>query len=277
MVMDVGMHCGQDTEYYLSLGHRVVAVEADTDLVASARVRFAEPIRSGRLKLVHCAVSDHEGVESFYIFPGKSEWNTLDPAHAQRNIATGAEYRVVQLPSRTFSSILAEFGVPYYLKVDIEGADLHCLRALEAAPELPELLSFELTMLGPSGAFEAMARLYCLGYRQFKVVDQAMLPMLAAGGGRRFEMGASGPYGDAAPGAWCDATLAWRRIQACLRMERFIASKYGARSAWIWNGLRRLRAQRRDLRRWRATLTTNSWFDLHASRVRDRARGAASR
>ena len=37
LIFDIGMHHGQDTAYYLSLGNRVVAVDADPTLIDRAR------------------------------------------------------------------------------------------------------------------------------------------------------------------------------------------------------------------------------------------------
>ena len=39
LVYDVGMHKGEDTEFYLRKGFRVIAFEADPDLAHSGRVQ----------------------------------------------------------------------------------------------------------------------------------------------------------------------------------------------------------------------------------------------
>ena len=44
LIYDVGMHKGEDTELYLKKGFRVIAFEADPDLVASARTKHACPV-----------------------------------------------------------------------------------------------------------------------------------------------------------------------------------------------------------------------------------------
>ena len=41
LIYDVGMHKGEDTDYYLQKGFRVVAFEANPDLVNLCRTRFA--------------------------------------------------------------------------------------------------------------------------------------------------------------------------------------------------------------------------------------------
>jgi hypothetical protein len=49
LVYDVGMNNGDDTAYYLSLGFRVVAIDANPELVEQAKSRFANEIASQRL------------------------------------------------------------------------------------------------------------------------------------------------------------------------------------------------------------------------------------
>jgi hypothetical protein len=53
LVYDVGMNNGDDTAYYLSLGFRTVAIEANPELVKYAKARFAREIASGRLIILN--------------------------------------------------------------------------------------------------------------------------------------------------------------------------------------------------------------------------------
>ena len=55
LILDVGMYDGTDTAYYLSMGFRVLAVEANPALVAQAAERFEREIRDGRLTILHRA------------------------------------------------------------------------------------------------------------------------------------------------------------------------------------------------------------------------------
>ena len=53
LIYDVGMHQGEDTDYYLKKGFRVIAFEAEPNLVASCQKRFEveikkSPARDGR-------------------------------------------------------------------------------------------------------------------------------------------------------------------------------------------------------------------------------------
>ena len=46
LVYDVGMHKGEDSDYYLK-GFDVIRFEADPDLAAQCRSRFSDEIKSG--------------------------------------------------------------------------------------------------------------------------------------------------------------------------------------------------------------------------------------
>lgn len=270
LIFDIGMHCGQDTQHYLQLGYRVVAVEAEPLLVDAARRRFAPEIAEGRLTVVHSVIAAEDGPVPFWVFPDKSEWNTADTEHARQSIAAGNRHLRIELTGRQFASILREFGTPLFVKIDIEGADLLCVEGLGALPGRPPYLSLELSRASRDVAFEILAKVYTLGYRQFKMVDQALVPSRAAqlpsGQRYRFEMGSSGAFGEAAPGRWSDAFAIARKIERMVRLERLLAPGGQLRpGAWALNGASRLWAQRRSPRQWRAALTTASWFDLHAA------------
>lgn len=51
LIFDIGMNDGSDTEYYLSKGFHVVAVEASPPLIEAARAKFASEIAVGQLAL----------------------------------------------------------------------------------------------------------------------------------------------------------------------------------------------------------------------------------
>lgn len=56
LIYDVGMHTGEDTEYYLKKGFRVVAFEANNELVEENKKKFSKPIAEGTLVIVEGAI-----------------------------------------------------------------------------------------------------------------------------------------------------------------------------------------------------------------------------
>ena len=187
LIYDVGMHNGDDSAYYLFRGYRVVAIEASPALCGQASERFGREIAEGRLTVLNVAVADRSGPGKFWqdaarsrVFPdavGPAAWPTVDVQYVR------------------FRDILRDHGVPYYLKIDIEGQDIHCLRDLDPA-DTPEYLSVE----AHSPVY--LAELYRLGYRKFKCVLTDGDSGLGALPGWQFKPGTSGPFGEDVPGAW---------------------------------------------------------------------------
>ena len=46
LIYDVGMHKGEDSDFYLKKGFRVVGFEADPDLAELCRQRFSKQIKT---------------------------------------------------------------------------------------------------------------------------------------------------------------------------------------------------------------------------------------
>jgi FkbM family methyltransferase len=172
-IFDIGMYDGADTEYYLESGYRVVAVEANPDLTRSAAERFGAHIACGRLTCVNVAISpDGEPVE-LVISGADLGSSSLFAERVSAKKPAGA----IVVPGVTFHDLVERFGIPYYLKVDIEGADGLCIRPL-SAERCPEYLSFEVG----DDADELIEHVERIGFRRFRIVDQLSFCELAEPG-----------------------------------------------------------------------------------------------
>jgi FkbM family methyltransferase len=165
LVFDIGMNNGDDTAYYLRRGYRVVAVEADPAFIRAAEQRFRDAVAAGRLTLVNAAIGGERGSATFHFSQGnRGVWNSFDPAIASRG---GLATRTETIECVRFADLLAEHGTPYYLKVDIEGADHYCLADLDP-DDLPQYVSFEAS----EGKLADLYHLAHVGYTRFKLIDQ---------------------------------------------------------------------------------------------------------
>ncbi len=162
LIYDVGMNDGSDTAYYLSKGYRVVAIEANPILVEQAQVRFASDIADGQLTLLGVGVGAEDGIVPFWINDERSEWSSFVKEFACQN---GTSCHQIDVQCVRFRDVLEEHGVPYYLKVDVEGSDLYCLRDL-SPNDLPQYISVEAHHL------EYLCVLHELGYNAFKCLNQ---------------------------------------------------------------------------------------------------------
>jgi FkbM family methyltransferase len=161
LIYDLGMHDGSDTAYYLSLGYRVVSVEANPKYVERCRIRFADAIQAGRLHIEPVGIGPEACTSDLYVNEVDSVWTSFDPSFGTR----GGRFHVIPVPCVPFETILRCHGVPYYLKSDIEGADPLVLAALNRR-DVPAFLSIE------AHCPEYLTQMYSLGYRRFQLVDQ---------------------------------------------------------------------------------------------------------
>jgi FkbM family methyltransferase len=161
-IIDIGMCDGADTAFYLHKGYKVLAIDADPELCAAARLRFEQEISKMGLVVLNVGVSSSDQDLTFYRCKSHPADSTFDPSlrKAER------PYEQLVIPCRPLSSILQEYGVPYYLKIDIEGYDAIALESL--APETaPPYISVEITH-SPT----VLLKLQELGYRSFKLINQ---------------------------------------------------------------------------------------------------------
>lgn len=211
LIIDVGVHTGQDTEFYLKKGFKVVGIEAHPDIYESTKERLNSYIEKGQLTLLNIAVSPQDAPVTFYANLDKSFWGTtLVDVAIEKERAFGAGFIEITVEGRRFERILQEFGIPYYLKVDIEGADLLCVKALRQFDKKPHFISIESTKESWNAMLEELALLQELGYQKFKAINQAQIvkqvcPSPAREGQYipdKFEYGASGLFGEETPGNW---------------------------------------------------------------------------
>src|SRR5262245_28922448 len=142
LIFDLGMHKGEDTEFYLKKGYRVVGVEADPDLAEHCRQRFATHIANGTVRIIEGAIVAEDrirdGTVTFYRNPHVSVWGTVDPQWRDRNLLLGCPSDELEVRCLDLGGILQEHGMPFYMKIDLEGADRLCLDYLTGFKERPQ-------------------------------------------------------------------------------------------------------------------------------------------
>jgi FkbM family methyltransferase len=143
LLIDAGAHIGQDTEFHLAKGFEVVAIEANPALAGELEKKFASEVAGGRLGILNVAIAETTGMRSMAVADDMAIWSSLSPEMVSRNEAVGTKYRYVEVPTVRFEEVLADVGIPYYLKSDIEGLDLLCVEALHGFTDRPTYLSLE--------------------------------------------------------------------------------------------------------------------------------------
>lgn len=191
LIFDLGMNNGDDTDFYLRRGFDVVALEANPALCEKAAKRFEGAIAEGRLRLLNAAIWEKPGEATFFVNLDNDHWSSLDAGWAGRDASRCKEIKVRCV---TLAELFGEFGVPHYLKIDVEGVDQAVLEQLCGMDLLPLYVSVEDCRFGP----RYMEILASCGYDGFKLLDQSTVPHMNGG----FPPGSSGPFGGEVPGEW---------------------------------------------------------------------------
>lgn len=168
LIYDVGLHNGDDTASYLEMGYKVVAIEADPGQVDIALEKFKKYIDNGQLRILNIGVASQEGEFDFYINEAQPVWNSFDLSIASRD---GLPWHALKIRTEPFDLIIKNNGVPYYLKVDIEGHDYLCIRGLDEN-NLPKFISVE---ANDSTLFQDLTD---KGFTKFKLIYQYNLAHL---------------------------------------------------------------------------------------------------
>jgi FkbM family methyltransferase len=225
VIFDFGMNNGDDVEYYLFKGTRVVGVEANRDLCAQVESRFRAQIERGDLIILNVALSREETGEPLSFFVHKTN-HTLSQLPRPGDEVLH-QFEEVKVRCRTPASIVREFGEPLYVKIDVEHFDLAVLGNLFAAGIFPPEISAE------SHSADIFACLLSNGYTSFNLVDGRSVAKLYGDttistpeGPRQFHFrqDSAGPFGEDIRTPWQDADtffytlasagLGWKDIHA---------------------------------------------------------------
>jgi FkbM family methyltransferase len=270
LVYDVGAHKGEDTAFYLAKGYRVVALEANGELIRVCEQRFATEIGEGRLTLVEGAVTDSDGpTVRFYRHP-LSTWGTTSDEMVERNSMVAAS-EAVDVPAVRFAELLRETGMPSFMKIDIEGSDVLCLQALLEFDRRPQSVSIESHKTDWARIEQEFELLERLGYDRFAVVQQGDIPGKSLQTRKldgtslafRFEDDSSGPFGSDV-GPWLSHAAAIARYRRVFLAYRLIGAKSRLRQTRVGRKLHGW-----ALRRFKRPLP--GWYDTHAARSDDQS------
>jgi len=161
LVFDIGLNNGNDSAYYLHLGYVVVGVEANPPLATQCTLRFENEIRQGRMKVIHAGVLKEPGKFTFYRNLRDDGWSSFLPEKGKN----GGEWEELKIPCVTTQQLIEEHGKPFFMKVDIQGAELQALHSITPATA-PAYVSLGLNCADP-----ILERLIELGYSAFKFVN----------------------------------------------------------------------------------------------------------
>jgi FkbM family methyltransferase len=273
LIYDIGCNNGDDTDFYLRKGFRVVAIDADESLCNDVAARFSQQVADGKLVVINGLIANTDvQIASFYRFPDRPDWNTGDPYFKRRNENLGLVCEEINVPVVSVNQLFRMYGVPYYMKVDIEGLDIIPIKSIEEdVANLPAYVSIEVAHHDICAALDQLATLRRCGYSKFLFFNQGMRNHVRApnppreGRYAKFnpDQATTGMFGRELDGRWLDIYGAAKRLAEICRLHALFRDdpRYSRRGRF--GGTLRSKFYNR-LRR-HLLSDPVCWYDLHAT------------
>lgn len=268
VIVDLGAHKGEDSDFYLRKGFRVIAVDASSELCKSISQKFDGHPNKNDFSILNYAITEKDGeTVEFYENLDNSVWSTIFENWDQRNKKLGTtsvkkSVKTIRLDTLIQNEVRGE-EILEYVKIDIEGADMLALKSLSNLKQKPKFISIESEKLSWEKLIEEFAVLKDLGYKKFKVIDQYKIeeqkcpypPLEGCYIDHKFEFGSSGLFGHELPGEWLsqeEAIKVYKKI--------FFRYKYFGDYGFFNN-----RYLKKVFQILKLKFTYIGWYDTHAT------------
>jgi FkbM family methyltransferase len=166
LVFDIGAHAGNRTRALSSLGCRVVALEPQPDFARLLQLVYRH---SSRVTVVPAAVGAVAGRATLAISDRTPTVTTMsEPWRASRSAEP--DFKAVRWDRRldvdvmTLDALIARYGAPRFVKIDVEGAEADVVAGLSRAVPV---LSFEYLPRALDGVQAVLEQLGRLGPYRF--------------------------------------------------------------------------------------------------------------
>jgi len=151
LIFDVGANHGRETDVFLRLGAKVVAVEPDEYNQYILRQKFLTyRLAKKPVVIIGKAVSDCQAIETMWIEKPGSAMNTLSKKWAEtlevdvKRFGHALDFaQRKEIETITLDDLIKAHGIPFYIKIDVEGYEALALRGLK---QPVPYLSFEVNL-----------------------------------------------------------------------------------------------------------------------------------
>jgi FkbM family methyltransferase len=141
LVFDIGANVGSYSAIFSSLGAKVVALEPNADCLRHIQLSYAD----ARIEAIQAVAGPQDGLATLSLSDERDDISSLSKdwiAAIQRehDDYRGLWSKEVTVPMLKLDTLIGRYGVPYFIKIDVEGFEEQVLDGLSTQPSL---LSFE--------------------------------------------------------------------------------------------------------------------------------------
>lgn len=163
LVFDVGANKGDKTQIYLDLSARVVCFEPINDCAEYLKIRFQN---NNKVKVVNKGLSNEIATKSFYLCNQSNMISTFQEKWQEGRFNSYIWTKTIAEVT-TLDSMIKDFGLPKFCKIDVEGYEYEVLKGLS---KKVEYLSFEFAIEFIEDTKKCVEYLKTLGYKYFNFI-----------------------------------------------------------------------------------------------------------
>ena len=140
LIIDVGANVGDKSNLFSKLAGKVLAFEPSTTIFPILKHRY----KKSNVEVFNCALGRINTTLDFYEIEGNEAYSSLSKKHiettvTERNVADFELIKNKRVTVEKIENYIKKYGMPIYIKIDVEGYEYEVIQGLETAVPLISL------------------------------------------------------------------------------------------------------------------------------------------